>query len=133
MVVMIFSVRQVQEKCREQPTPLYIAFINLKIGRLLTFFYQEGPFPAAATEDWMSSQLLSIIASFRGNMKRTIRYAGVASKHFPVHSGVKQCSVLAPTLFVILFSLLLKLAFNSPQKGSTCTPEVMGRCLIWHG
>ena len=37
MVVMIFSVRQVQVKCREQPTPLYIAFIDLKIGRLLTF------------------------------------------------------------------------------------------------
>ena len=50
-------------------------------------------------------------------MKGTISYDGEASEPFPMHSGVKQGCVLAPTLFGIFFSLLLKFAFEQSTEG----------------
>ena len=48
--------------------------------------------------------------SFHENMKGTIQHNGSSSDPFPIKSGVKQGCVLAPTLFGILFSLLLRYA-----------------------
>ena len=50
-------------------------------------------------------------------MKGTISYDGETSDPFPMHSGVKQGCVLAPTLFGVFFSLLLKFAFEQSMEG----------------
>ncbi|KAL1278830.1 hypothetical protein QQF64_025503 [Cirrhinus molitorella] len=68
---MIFSLRQLQEKCQEQRQPLYITFIDLT---------------------------------------KAFDLAGKAC-------GVKQGCVLAPTLFGIFFSLLLRHAFSQSEDG----------------
>ena len=111
---MVFSVRQLQEKCREQRQPLYLAFIDLTkafdlVSRtgLFTLLQRVGCPP----------KLLSIISSFHNNMMGTVFYDGSNSDPFPIKSGVKQGCVLAPTLFGIFFSLLLSYAFKDNEDG----------------
>ena len=50
-------------------------------------------------------------------MKATIQYEGRMSEPFNLKSGVKQGCVLAPSLFGIVFSLLLKHAFGTSTEG----------------
>ena len=50
-------------------------------------------------------------------MKGTVQYYGSSSDPFPIKSGVKQGCVLAPTLFGILFSLLLRYTFSESKEG----------------
>lgn len=111
---MIFSLRQLQEKCREQRRPLYIAYIDLTkafdlVSRsgLFTLLQRIGCPP----------KLLRLITSFHENMKGTIQHNGSSSDPFPIKSGVKQGCVLAPTLFGILFSLLLRYAYKQSVDG----------------
>ena len=111
---MIFSLRQLQEKCREQQKPLYIAFIDLtkafdlvSRGRLFNILLKIGCPP----------NLHIMIRSFHDDMKATIQYEGSMSKPFKIKSGVKQGCVLAPTLFGIFFSLLLNHAFGTSTEG----------------
>ncbi len=111
---MIFSLRQLQEKCREQRQPLYIAFIDLTkafdlVSRkgLFTLLHRIGCPP----------KLLKMVTSFHDKMKGTVQYGGLYSEAFPIRSGVKQGCVLAPTLFGIFFSLLLRHAFSQSEDG----------------
>ncbi|PFX12563.1 hypothetical protein AWC38_SpisGene23457 [Stylophora pistillata] len=78
---MIFSLRQLQEKCKEQQQPLYIAFIDL-------------------------TKAFDLVS----------RDAFSRSEASDINGGVKQGCVLAPTLFNILFSLLLNHAFKSSEE-----------------
>ena len=111
---MVFSLRQLQEKCREQRRPLYLAFIDLTkafdlVSRtgLFNLLHRIGCPPT----------LLKLIISFHENMSATVQYEGSSSEPFPIKSGVKQGCVLAPTLFGILFSLLLRYAFRDCEDG----------------
>ena len=45
------------------------------------------------------------------------QYDGATSDPFNILSGVKQCCVLAPTLFGIFFAILLKHAFGKSTEG----------------
>ena len=51
------------------------------------------------------------------NIYNTVSFQGTTSEAFPVGRGVKQGCVLAPTLFGILFSLLLQYAFSDCDEG----------------
>ena len=61
--------------------------------------------------------LFNIVKSFHTNTRLTIQYDGSVSDTFTIKSGVKQGCVLAPTLFGIFFSMLLKHAFCSLTVG----------------
>ena len=65
----------------------------------------------------MPPKFLRLITSFHKEMKGTVQYDGSSSDPFPIKSGVKQGCVLAPTLFGILFSLLLRYAFSQSEEG----------------
>ena len=56
-----------------------------------------------------------MIESSHKNIKSIVQYDGSCLAPFPFNSGVKQESVLAPTLFGI-FSLLLSHAFKDITK-----------------
>ena len=62
-------------------------------------------------------KLLSLIKSFHEGIFSTVQHEGSLSEEFEVKSGVKQGCVLAPTLFGIFFSLLLKHAFKPATEG----------------
>ena len=92
-VDMIFSLCQLQEKCREQQKPLYIAFIDLtKASDLL-----EGQHPP---EDWMS--LYSMIRSFHDDMKATIQYEGSISEPFNIRRCEARLRPCPDTLWHLL-------------------------------
>ncbi len=111
---MIFSLRQLQEKCREQRQPLYIAFIDLT--KAFDLVSRKGLF-TLLHRIRCPPKLLKMVTSFHDEMKGTVQYDGSSSEPFPIRSGVKQGCVLAPTLFGIFFSLLLRHAFSQSEDG----------------
>ena len=87
-IYMMFSVRQLHEKCREQRRSLFIAFTDLTkafylVSRreLFNLLERIGCPP----------KLLSVISSFHNNMKGNVNYDGATSEPFQIcSSGVKQ-------------------------------------------
>lgn len=113
-VDMIFSLRQLQEKCREQRRPLFLAFIDLT--KAFDLVSRKGLF-TLLQRIGCPPKLLRMIVSFHEDMQGTVNYDGSSSDPFPIRSGVKQGCVLAPTLFGIFFSLLLSYAFKESEDG----------------
>ena len=113
-VDMIFSLYQLQEKCREQQMPLYVAFIDLT--KAFDLVSREGLF-RILLKIGCPPKLQSMIESFHTDMKGTVQFNSSTSEPFSILSGVKQGCVLAPTLFGIFFALLLKHAFGSTTEG----------------
>ena len=113
-VDMIFSLRQLQEKCREQHMPLYLSFIDLT--KAFDLVSRDGLFKILP-KIGCPPKLQSLIESFHTNMKGTVQFNGSCSEPFSINSGVKQGCVLAPTLFGIFFALLLKHAFGTATEG----------------
>lgn len=111
---MVFSLRQLQERCREQRMPLYVAFIDLT--KAFDYVSRDGLFKLLP-KTGCPPKLLSLIKSFHDNMQGTVQFNGDSSKPFSIRSGVKQGCVLAPTLFGIFFALLLKHAFGASTEG----------------
>ncbi|KAL8575140.1 hypothetical protein ACOMHN_055133 [Nucella lapillus] len=102
---MIFSLRQLQEKCREQRRPLFIAFVDLT--KAFDLVSRAGLF-TPLQKIGCPPKLLRTISSLHEDMKGTVQYDGPSSDPPPIKSGAKQGCVPAPTLFGILFSLLLR-------------------------
>uniref|UniRef100_H2ZZE9 Reverse transcriptase domain-containing protein n=1 Tax=Latimeria chalumnae TaxID=7897 RepID=H2ZZE9_LATCH len=111
---MIFSLCQLQEKCREQNRPLYIAFVDLT--KAFDTVSRAGLF-AVLEKIGCPPILSSLIHSFHNNMKATVQFDGPISDSFKMKSGVKQGCVLAPTLFGIFFSVLLNCTFKDMEGG----------------
>ena len=95
---MIFSLRQLQEKCREQGKPLYVAFLDLT--KAFDLVSRDGLFKILVKISCPPT-LLSIVKSFHDDMKGTVLYDGATSDPFNILSCVKQGCVLVPTLFEI--------------------------------
>ena len=108
------SLRQLQEKCKEQQMPLYIAFIDLT--KAFDLVSRDGLFQSLP-KIGCSPKLQSMIESFHTNMKGTVQFNGSSSRPFDIHSGVKQGCVLAPTLSGIFFALHLRHAFGTVSEG----------------
>ncbi|XP_047993557.1 uncharacterized protein LOC125231993 [Leguminivora glycinivorella] len=111
---MIFTLRQLQEKCREQNTPLMIAFVDL--NKAFDTVSREGLY-MALEKIGCPPKLLSLVKAFHDGMKGSIVFNGLQSDTFEMRRGVRQGCVLAPTLFGIFFSLLLKIAFGDTLQG----------------
>ena len=111
---MIFSVRQLQEKCQEQNKPLFLAFLDLT--KAFDLVSRSGLFQLLK-KIGCPPKLHSIIESFHTDMQGTVCFNGATSDPFPINSGVKQGCVLAPTLFGIFFSILLSHAFKDNEDG----------------
>ena len=109
-VNMIFSLHKLQEKSREQKQPLYLAFIDLT--KAFDFVSRDHLFEMLPLIG-CPSKLLSIVRSFHNDMMSTVQFDGDMPAEFGVKSGVKQGCILAPTVFGIFFTLLLKHAFSS--------------------
>ena len=96
---MIFSLRQLQEKSREQRKPLYIVFIDLT--KAFDLIGRKGLFTLLQRIGWPPN-LLRMISSIHEDIQGTVEYDGSASYPFPIKSGMKKGCVLAPTLLHLL-------------------------------
>jgi len=69
-----------------------------------------------------------IITSIHEGMHSVVYFKGAISKALPMSCGMRQGSILAPTLLGILFSVLLRYVLTSTLGASTCTHELMADC-----
>ena len=111
-IYMVLSLRQLQDKCREQHMPLHIDFIDLT--KAFDLVSRDGQ---VLPKIGCQPKLQSMIESFHTDTKGTVQVNGSSSQPFEIRSGVKQGCVLAPTLFGIFFGLLLKHAFDTTTEG----------------
>ena len=115
-VDMIFSLKQIQEKCIEQNRPLYMVFVDFTKG--FDTVHRETLWKILR-KIGCPNLFVDLIASLHKDMKVSVSLKGELSKPFDVQNGVKQGCVLAPTLFSLFFSKVLDCAFAGCDKGVT--------------
>ena len=111
---MIFSARQVQEKCREQGRDLCLAFIDLtkafdSVNREVLW--------ACLARLGCPPKVVNITRQLHEGMKGCVLYDGEQSGSFNINTGAKQGCVIAPTLFSIFLAAFISLAAVDQAKG----------------
>ncbi|KAL7834458.1 hypothetical protein SRHO_G00287050 [Serrasalmus rhombeus] len=111
---MIFTVRQLQEKCREQNQPLYMAFIDLT--KAFDSVHRQALWLVLA-KIGCPEKYIRVLRLLHDNMSAMVLGdSGDESAPFRVDKGVKQGCVIAPTLFSIFVAVILYLiSENLPQ------------------
>ena len=111
---MVFTVRQLQEKCLEQNQHLYTVFIDLTkafdtVNReALWIILGKLGCPA---------KFVKLIQLFHNNMTGEVLSGGEHSDRFNITNGVKQGCVLAPVLFNLFFTKVLLHAVRDLNQG----------------
>ncbi|KAG7305186.1 hypothetical protein JYU34_009222 [Plutella xylostella] len=121
---MIFTLRQLQEKCREHRTPLYMAFVDL--NKAFDTVSRKGLYEVLCRVG-CPPKLLKLVRSFHDNMNGSVMFDGERSTAFCVNRGVRQGCVLAPTLFGIFLSAILLTAFENCDVGVHLHTRTDGR------
>ena len=111
---MIFVLRQIQEKCREQNMALYAAFMDLTM--VFDTVSREGLWRILGKLG-CPPRFLSILQQLHIGQKGQVKHNGEFSDSFPIENGVKQGCVLAPTLFAVFFSMMLREAKEDLHEG----------------
>ncbi len=113
---MIFVLRQLQEKAREQNKDLFIAFIDLAktfdtIDRHVLWVILE--------KFGVPPRFLDILQQFHVGMQARVIVGTSQSSSFPVQVGVKHGCVLAPVIFNLFLAAVTLLSRNSvsPDEG----------------
>ena len=108
-VDMMFVVRRLQELARKKDTPLYLCFINLtkaydSVDRTLLW--------DVLARFGVPPRMLAVIRQFhRNGMQACVRLDdGECSDKFDVGQGLRQGCVLAPLLFNMFFTAVLRVA-----------------------
>lgn len=112
-VDLIFTTRQLQEKCREQHQDLFMAFIDLSkafdtvnrelVWRILAKFGCPPKF-------------INILRQFHDGMMARVAVGEYESEPFPVSTGVRQGGVAAPVLFNILLVCVITLLKRTTEE-----------------
>ena len=121
---MVFSVRQLQEKCREKRIPLQIAFIDLT--KAFGSVNREGLYSVLG-KFGCPQKFLNLIRSLHTGIMETVAYENEESKTFAMNNGVKQGCFLAPVLFNIYFSYVIRHAFQGNDEGIYLKTRYDGR------
>ena len=111
---MIFTARQLQEKCQEQNVDLYMTFVDLT--KAFDTVSREGLWKLMA-KFGCPAKFIAMVQQFHDGMLARVQTAGEFSNPFPVTNGIKQGCVLASTLFSMMFSVMLTDAFQDGDKG----------------
>ena len=113
-VDMVFALRQLQEKCLEQHQDLYVLFVDLT--KAFDTVSRPGLWAILARLG-CPTKFVTMIRAFHDGMMARVIENGEVSEPFPVTNGVKQGCVLAPTLFSLLFSVMLSDALSQTDDG----------------
>ena len=111
---MIFTARQLQEKCQKQNMDLSMTFVDLTKA-----FYtasREGLWKIMAKFD-SPTKFIAMVRQFHDGMLARVQNYGEISDPFPVTNGIKQGCVLSLTLFSMMFSAMLTAAFQDGDNG----------------
>ena len=110
----IFTARQLQEKCQEQNVDLYMTFVDLT--KAFDTVSREG-FWKIMAKFGCPDKFIAMVRQFHDGMLARVQNDGEFSGPFPVTNGVKQGYVIASTLFSMLFSVMLTDAFQDGDNG----------------
>ena len=104
---MVFVLRQLQEKCREQNKGLYVTFVDLT--KAFDTVSRKGLWQILGRLG-CPPKFLSMVMQLHEEQRGQVRNSNDLSEPFPILNGVKQGCVLAPILFTIFFSMMLQRA-----------------------
>nr|VZI43406.1 unnamed protein product [Spirometra erinaceieuropaei] len=111
---MIFAARQLQEKCQEMRTHLYSTFVDLT--KAFDTVNREGLWKIMQ-KFGCPERFTQMVRQLHDGMMARVMDNGAVSEAFAVTNGVKQGSVLAPTLFSLMFSAMLMDAYRDERPG----------------
>ena len=111
---MIFTARQLQEKCQEQNVDLYMNFVDLT--KAFDTVNREGLWKIMA-KFGCPAKFIAMVRQFHDGMLARVQNDGEFSNPFPVTNGVKQGCILASTLFSMMFSAMLADAYQDGDNG----------------
>ncbi|XP_060761994.1 succinate dehydrogenase cytochrome b560 subunit, mitochondrial isoform X1 [Neoarius graeffei] len=114
---MVFAARQLQEKCQEQNVSLYSTYVDLT--KAFDTVSRDGLWRIMAKYGCPSK---FIIRQLHDGMLARVQDCRETSEPFPITNGVKQGCVLAPTLFSMMFSVMLSDAFTGSDAGIDIIP-----------
>ena len=110
----IFTARQLQEKCQEQNTDLYMTFVDLT--KAFNTVSRERLWKIMAKFGCPTKSIAMVRQCHDGMLARA-QNDGEFSDPFPVTNGVKQGCVQAPALFSMMFPAMLTDAFQDGGNG----------------
>jgi exonuclease III len=102
---MVFSLRQIQEKCTEQNMELYMVFIDFT--KAFDTVSREGLW-SVLQKVGCTNKVNNLIRALHDGMQAQVVQGKDTSKGFAVTNGVKQGCVLAPTLFSMYLAAMLQ-------------------------
>ena len=111
---MIFTARQLQEKCQEQNVDLYMTFVDLT--KAFDTVSREGLWKMME-KFGCPAKFIAMVRQFHDGMLAKVQNDGEFSDPYPVTNWVKQGCVLASTLFSMMFSAMLTDAFQHGDNG----------------
>ena len=109
---MIFTARQIQEKCQEQNVDLYMTFVNLT--KAFDTVSREGLWKIMA-KFGCTAKFIAMVRQLHDGLLARVQNDGKFSDPFHVTNGVKQGCVLASALFSMMFSVMLADAFQDGE------------------
>ena len=121
---MIFSLRQIQEKCVEQRMDLVCIFIDLmkaydSVDReALWLVLKKFGFP---------DKIVALIQSLHEGMKARVTMFGELSEEFDIKNGLRQGCILAPSLFNVYFTVVLLEALQGLSNGIAIRYKLDGK------
>ena len=107
---MIFTLRQIQEKCLEQNIGLFVTFVDLT--KAFDTVSRPALWQLLETLGY-PPKYLQMVIQLHDKQLGSVRIGAELSDPFQIHNGVKQGCVLAPTLFSIFFSAMVEKAFEN--------------------
>ena len=111
---MIFTARQLQEKCSEQVMGLYQCFVDL--SKAFDTVNREALWVVLA-KSGCPDKFVRMAKSLHEKMEARVNFGGDLSDPFPVENGVKQGDLMAPVLFAIYLAAMLQVAFKDKPDG----------------
>ncbi|XP_076462069.1 uncharacterized protein LOC143294580 [Babylonia areolata] len=124
--MMIFAVRQLQEKCQEQHSDLFMTFVDLT--KAFDMVSREGLWKIME-KFGCPNKFITIVQQFHDSIMVKVLDDGDESEAFRVTNGIKQCCVLALTLFSMVFSAILTDAFRDCEERIHVRYKTDGRLL----
>ena len=110
----VFTIRQIQEKCIEQHKDLFAVFIDLT--KAFDTVNREALW-SVLSKLCCPRKFTNLIRLFHDGMQGLVLSNGDTSARFNISNGVKQGCVLAPVLFNLFFTCVLNHALRDLDRG----------------